>query len=80
MKKAKLDCAEACRRLDDYVDRELSDAEIAAVDEHLAFCEDCAGEFAVERELLDCIREKLKSVRVPPGLRAKIAERLEQLE
>jgi anti-sigma factor (TIGR02949 family) len=75
-----VDCAEVCRRLDDYVDRELSDADVAAVDKHLSFCTDCADEFAVERELLDCIREKLKSVRVPPGLKARIAERLAQLE
>jgi anti-sigma factor (TIGR02949 family) len=80
MTKPKLDCAEACRRLDDYVDRELSEADLAAVEEHLSFCADCAGEFALERELLECIREKLKSLRVPPGLMARIAERLSQLE
>ena len=71
-----LDCEEAFRRLDDYVDRELSAEEIAAVEEHLAVCHQCSGEFTVERELLDGIRAKLGRLRVPPGLLARISARL----
>ena len=71
-----LNCAETFRRLDDYVDRELSAEELAAVESHLDQCAICAGEFAVERDLLDAIRAKLARLRMPAGLMAKISTRL----
>jgi anti-sigma factor (TIGR02949 family) len=71
-----LNCAETFRRLDDYLDRELSAPELAAVEAHLEQCLDCAGEFAVERGLLDQIRAKLARVRMPADLMARISSRL----
>ena len=73
-----LNCAETVRRLDDYVDRELSAEELAAVEEHLEQCALCAGEFVVERELLDEIRVKLTRLRMPAGLMARISSRLHE--
>ena len=71
-----LNCAETFRRLDDYVDRELSTEEYTAVAAHLEQCAICAGEFAVERDLLDQIRGKLTRVRMPADLMARIVSRL----
>jgi anti-sigma factor (TIGR02949 family) len=71
-----LNCAETFRRLDDYVDRELSPDELAAVEAHLEQCLICAGEFAVEHELFEQIRSKLQRVRMPPDLMARISARL----
>ena len=48
-----LDCRETFRKLDAYVDRELQPDELMQVEEHLARCADCAGEFSVERELIE---------------------------
>jgi anti-sigma factor (TIGR02949 family) len=73
---APLDCQEAFAHLDDYVDRELSAGELAAVEEHLTRCAMCAEEFDVERALLDTIREKLRRTRVPPDLLGRILARL----
>jgi len=71
-----LNCAETVQRLDDYLDRELSAEEVAAVEQHLEHCVGCAGAFAVEQGLLDAIRAKLTRLRMPAGLMAKISSRL----
>lgn len=72
-----MDCDDCFEHLDDYLDRELSKEEIAAVEQHLAECTRCSEEFVVERELLDCIKERLRGVTLPPQLAARIRERLE---
>ena len=69
-------CAETLKHLDDYLDRELSPGEIAEVEAHLAECDDCNDEFSVEKELLDCVRDKLRHLRVPADLMKRIAARI----
>ena len=71
-----LSCHETFRQLDDYLDRELTAEDLAAVELHLAHCVVCSEEFAVERDLLEELRAKLLRVRVPPGVRERLAERL----
>lgn len=71
--KLSFDCGETFRRLDDYLDRELSHEETIAVEAHLAGCERCAGEFVTERELLEGIKAKLSRLRVPDRLKSRIA-------
>ena len=73
-----LTCAETFRRLDDYLDRELSPDETVQVATHLKTCEICAEEFAVEREVWEGIRGKLLRLRVPHGLREKISSLLDR--
>jgi anti-sigma factor (TIGR02949 family) len=73
-----LTCTEAFRRLDDFVDRELSPDEAADVEAHLGRCAECAAEFGVEREILEAIRAKLGHLAVPPDLKAKISARLDR--
>lgn len=74
-----LDCAETFRRLDDYLDRELGPEEQAAVVAHLTRCAICAEEFAVERDLLAGIRDKLTRIRAPDGLVRRIMARLDEV-
>ena len=52
----KFDCRETVRRLWDYLDHELSDAEVHDVDAHLANCERCPPHFAFERAFLTAVR------------------------
>jgi anti-sigma factor (TIGR02949 family) len=72
-----LTCREAVARLDDYVDRELSETEMERVRQHLETCEACAGHFRVEEQLLRQVREKVRRIAVPAGLLQRIQERLE---
>jgi len=71
-----LTCREAVARLDDYVDRELSEAEMGRVREHLETCEACAGHFRAEEQLLHQVREKVRRIAVPGGLMERIQKRL----
>lgn len=73
-------CAEAFRRLDDYLDRELSAEEMAMVREHLEICAVCATEFKFERSVLDQVREKLRRLDVSPALAQRIARALDEAE
>jgi anti-sigma factor (TIGR02949 family) len=65
-------CEEAFRRLDDYLDRELSVAEMELIHEHLSICEACAREFEFERSVLDRVGTKLRQFPLPEGLQARV--------
>ena len=70
-------CEEAFRRLDDYLDRELSAEEMTLVHEHLQICAGCAREFAFEASVLTGVRDKLRQIELPPSLQARILGVLE---
>jgi anti-sigma factor (TIGR02949 family) len=69
-------CEEAFRRLDDYLDRELSPEEMAMVREHLETCAVCTREFTFEASLLTEVRRKVQRIDVPPGLLERINREL----
>jgi anti-sigma factor (TIGR02949 family) len=71
-----LTCAETFRRLDDYVDRELSAEEMQMVQEHLRTCAVCAGEYAFEANVIAEVRSKLRRIMAPPDLLQRITRRL----
>jgi len=73
---APLTCAEAFKRLDDYLDRELSPEETVRVAKHLEVCARCAGEIGIERQVLEDIRMKLGRIKAPRGLMARISAQL----
>ena len=70
-------CAEAFRRLDDYLDRELSADELARIGEHLQICAACASEFEFEASVLRGVRAKLRQIDVPADLQARVLAALE---
>lgn len=74
----RLTCEEAFRRLDDYLDRELSPLEIRLVEEHLAICTSCAEEYGFEASLLQGLRQKLGEIRVPSETVEQILESLDE--
>lgn len=71
-------CEEAFRRLDDYLDRELSAEEMAMVREHLETCAACTREFTFEASLLSAVRRKLRRIDLPPTLLDRINRQLGQ--
>jgi anti-sigma factor (TIGR02949 family) len=66
-------CEEAFRRLDDFLDRRLSETEMRLIEEHLEICAACTQEFTFEKSVLDGVRRKLRQLSVPPGLLERIA-------
>ena len=71
-------CEEAFRRLDDYLDRELSSEETVLVREHLEICAGCAREFNFEASVLRGVREKLRQIDVPESLQLRILSVLDR--
>ncbi|MFN0152222.1 MAG: anti-sigma factor family protein [bacterium] len=71
-----LTCDDVFARLDDFLDRQLSAAEMDAVRIHLERCAECANEYAFEGRVLEDLRAKLRRVRVPERLSEAITNRL----
>jgi anti-sigma factor (TIGR02949 family) len=69
-------CLETVRRLDDYLDRELSDAECHEVERHLETCDRCLQRFRFEATIVDDLRTKLRRVTVPSTLESRIRDLL----
>jgi anti-sigma factor (TIGR02949 family) len=70
-------CEEAFRRIDDFLDRELSAIEMQLVHEHLEICEGCAREFQFEASLLDGVKRKMRRIDVPAGLISRVLAALD---
>jgi anti-sigma factor (TIGR02949 family) len=71
-------CEETIRRLDDYLDRELTPHEMQLVQEHLEVCALCASEYAFEASALGRLRDKLQRLPAPADLMTKVARALER--
>lgn len=69
-------CLETVRRLDDYLDRELSATESVEVERHLEVCDRCLKRFQFEGAVLDDLRTKLRRVPVPETLEARLRKLL----
>lgn len=65
-------CDEVFRRINDYLDRELSAEEMALVRAHLDTCAQCAGEYTFEASALAELKSKLRRIDLPPSVIAKI--------
>lgn len=63
-----LDCTEVMRRLDEYIDRELSDEELVEVQSHLDRCGHCAERFHFEENVLRLVGRCGRQLSAPPEL------------
>ena len=70
------DCQDTLARLDDYLDRELSDRELRQVAIHLRICFRCAKLYRFERGFVEDVRAKLERVEAPPELMNQISQSL----
>ena len=73
-------CEETIRRLDDYLDRELTPHEMQLVQEHLEVCALCASEYAFEGSALERLRDKLHRIPAPADLMTRVSRALERAQ
>jgi len=71
-------CEEAFRRIDDYLDRELSAEEMRLVEEHLEICAACTREFNFEASVLRQVHAKLERVALPSDLLGRILSQIDE--
>jgi mycothiol system anti-sigma-R factor len=65
-------CRDCVQALNPYIDRELSDAELAHVREHLELCGSCLHVFKFEESVRRLVRVRCQEQSAPESLRAKI--------
>ena len=65
-------CADTFRRLDDYLDRELTPDELERVRRHLETCAICAAEFRYEERVIRAVRSRLQRLEVPADLCGRV--------
>jgi anti-sigma factor (TIGR02949 family) len=70
-------CEEVFRRLDDYLDRELTEVEMERVRDHLETCAQCAQEHRFEARVIAGVKAKLGRINAPDHLLKRIATALE---
>jgi anti-sigma factor (TIGR02949 family) len=73
-------CEDTVRRLNDFLDRELQESDMAIVREHLNACEVCANGFEFNGSVLHAIKAKLHDASLPDGLKGRIFARLRAME
>jgi mycothiol system anti-sigma-R factor len=71
-------CAEAVRRLWDYLDGVVEDVDRERVEEHLAFCRRCCGELEFAEELRGFLTSHAHD-ELPPDVRAHLTATLDEL-
>jgi anti-sigma factor (TIGR02949 family) len=70
-------CEAILRRLDDYIDRELSPDDARMVERHIEDCLRCAGRYRFEIRLIQEMRRRLRRSSLPGDLMARIKLRLD---
>jgi len=65
-------CEEAFRRLDDFLDRALSDSEREKVLEHLETCASCTSEFSFESSVVEGVKRKMRHIEIPSDVLSRL--------
>jgi anti-sigma factor (TIGR02949 family) len=73
-------CEDVFRRLDEFIDRELSDLDMRLVEKHLQACAQCASEHRFEQRVLDDIRGKLGRIKAPDDLIGRVRKAIGSME
>jgi mycothiol system anti-sigma-R factor len=70
------DCSEVLHRIFEYLDGELSAADVARVAAHLQACGPCLAEHDLERTLKAVVRRSCAEQAAPPALRLSIMQQI----
>jgi mycothiol system anti-sigma-R factor len=71
-------CEETLRRVESFVDRELTPEEMERVQAHLDTCAACTSQYRFEAGVLEGLREKVRRIALPDDLRDRISRRLSE--
>lgn len=65
-------CEEAVKRLNEYLDHEMTAEERVVVLKHLEICRPCLARFSFEQHLVVTLRQKVSVLCLPPAVREKL--------
>lgn len=66
------DCSRVLRRMNEFLDNELCDADAQEIREHLAACEPCLDDFDVDQVLKQLVHRCCQGQQAPEDLRHRI--------
>lgn len=72
----RMQCEQVFKKLDDYIDAELSAIEMERIRQHLEICAWCASTYEFETSLLKEVETRLQKIPVPDTLRGRVADAL----
>lgn len=73
-------CEEAVKRLNEYLDHQMTDMERLVVLKHLEICRPCLRRFTFEQTLVISLRRKVALLCVPTSVREKLHSLLHDQE
>ena len=73
-------CEEAVKRLNEYLDHEMTPEERVVVLKHLEICRPCLKRFSFEQTLVVSLRQKITVLCIPSALREKLHGLLHEKE
>lgn len=73
-------CEEAVKRLNEYLDHELTESERVVVLKHLELCKPCLRRFTFEQTLIVSLRQKINRLCTPQPVRDKLHHLLRNSE
>ena len=73
---SEVNCTRAMQQLWDFLDRELTDQQMAAVRRHLDTCSDCFSHEAWGERFLEALHSVRDQRLMPPEVKAKVIEKL----
>ena len=71
------DCEDCVRRLDQMVDKELTDTDVKLIELHFEECGDCIKRYDFQQGLKRLIKVSCEGERAPDSLRARLREILQ---
>ncbi len=69
-----MNCGDCHEKLEAYVDRELSEPEVAELREHLERCPPCADRYRFQTDLKRLVKVCCEQDQTPLGLREKLRQ------
>ena len=75
---SEIDCSEALRKVEAYLDGELPLSEHAVIRVHLTDCSPCADRADFRRDLKAIVSRKCSGEEAPSGLKERLLRRLDE--
>jgi mycothiol system anti-sigma-R factor len=75
-----IDCTSCQEQVHEFLQSELTDAELAVITAHIANCDTCDEHYHVEDKINQLIRTSCAQEETPADILAKVREQLNQLK
>ena len=72
-----MNCEEAAKTLDEYLDKELTKEQLAYIEAHLSKCKDCFGHVSFQKALRRTLKDNTLKEKLSSDIKHLIQEKLQ---